>query len=302
MSLTVEPRLTQKARMAVDRAAAADEELGAMASHTGEAVAALDDLAVLHLASDAARRAILPWFRRRDLSIDDKDAARFDPVTEADRAGERAIRAVLARFRPEDGVLGEEYPPIESRSGRVWTLDPIDGTRAFITGLAHWGVLIALSEGDRAILGVLDQPFLRERFVGGVGGAPVARLERDGAAPEALGVRGCAALKDAILFSTAPEIFAPGPEREAFERAAAAMRLTRYGADCYGYAMVAAGHADLVIEAGLGAYDIRALIPIIEAAGGVVTDWRGGSAHDGGQVIAAGDGRIHAEALALLRG
>lgn len=260
---------------------------------------ALDDAAVLRAICDAAGAAILPWFRGAALTVDDKASAGFDPVTEADRAAERAMRALLERLRPEDAILGEEYGAAPGTSGRVWTLDPIDGTRAFICGFAHWGTLAALSEGDRAILGALDQPYIGERFVGGVGAARFARLERRGGASAPLSTRRCGALSDAILLTTDPRLF-QGEHADAFARVTAAARMTRFGGDCYNYAMVAAGSADLAIEAGLAPYDIRALIPIVEAAGGVITDWRGGSAHEGGAVVAAGDPAIHEAALKLL--
>lgn len=274
---------------------------------SGEAVGAaddMDDLEVLDLACDAARRAILPWFRSDALVAEGKTplraADRFDPVTAADRAAERAMRGVLSRLRPADAVLGEEYAAREGTSGRVWTLDPIDGTRAFICGLAHWGVLIALSEGGRAVLGAMDQPYLAERFYGDLRGAPSARLARGGAPARPLRTRQGVRLRDAILFATDPAIFAPGLEQERFEALSAQVKLRRFGGDCYGYAMLAAGQADLVVEAGLAPYDIRALLPIIEAAGGVATRWDGGSAHDGGRILAAGDAALHAEAMRVL--
>ncbi len=282
-------------------AADRDASAAAVARSRREPRASETDVAALHLALDAARRAILPWFRRRDLVVERKGGLGFDPVTVADRDAERAMRDVLARFAPEDGVLGEEFGATEGASGRVWTLDPIDGTRAFMSGLAHWGVLIALSVEGRAILGGLDQPYLGERYVGGsdVAGAN-ARLERAGALPVPLKTRRCRDLAAATLFATDPAMFDEGAERAAFARLSDAVQLTRYGADCYGYAMVAAGHADFVCEAGLQAYDVRALIPIIEGAGGVVTDWTGGSAHDGGRVLASGDPALHEAALARL--
>lgn len=266
----------------------------------------LDDRAVLELACDAARRAILPWFRAKTLPVTNKTPARegerFDPVTEADRAAEQAMRAVLSRFRPDDGVLGEEFGALEGTTDRVWTLDPIDGTRAFVCGLAHWGVLAALSIRGRAVLGAVDQPYLSERFIGDLRGTPSATLVRGAEDRAALQTRRGVRLTEAVLFATDPVIFAPGVEHARFEAISGQVKLRRFGADCYGYAMLAAGHADLVVEAGLAPYDIRALIPLIEAAGGVVSNWEGGSAHEGGRVVAAGDPALHAEALAILKG
>jgi histidinol phosphatase-like enzyme (inositol monophosphatase family) len=246
--------------------------------------------------ADVAASACLPLFRSRALVTDNKAAAGgFDPVTEADRAAERAMRALLAEVRPEDGVVGEEFPAVTGRSGLTWVLDPIDGTRAFLSGVPSWGILIGLDAGDGPVLGVVDQPYTRERFIGGFGRAV---LVRDGAETE-MRVRPCAGIADAILFTTFPEIGSEA-ERQAFDSVRTQVRLTRYGLDCYAYALVALGQIDMVIEAGLQAFDIQGPQAVIEAAGGIVTDWRGGPAHRGGRVIAAGDPRVHAEALALL--
>lgn len=255
----------------------------------------LSDLDVANLMADAARAAILPYFRRPGLAAENKLAGGFDPVTVADRAAEEAMRAILAEHRPEDGVHGEEFGKVAGRSGREWVLDPIDGTRAFISGTPTWGVLIALSDAGGPLLGVIDQPYIGERFTGGMGQA--AMTGPMGTGP--LAVRGTRSLDEAILFTTFPEV-GTAAEGAAFRRVAAQVRLTRYGMDCYAYALLAAGQIDLVIEAGLNAYDIQAPIAVIEAAGGIVTDWQGGPAHGGGQVIAAATPEVHAAALALV--
>jgi histidinol phosphatase-like enzyme (inositol monophosphatase family) len=171
-------------------------------------------------------------------------------------------------------------------------LDPIDGTRAFLSGAPSWGVLVGLDAGDGPILGIVDQPYIGERFIGGFGRA-VLRLH---GAERPIATRPCARLADAILFSTFPEI-GSAAERAGFEAVRDRVRLTRYGFDCYAYALVALGQIDLVIEAGLYPYDIQGPQAVIEAAGGVVTDWRGGPAHRGGRIVAAGDARTHAAAL-----
>ena len=255
-----------------------------------------DDLiATAHAMADAARAAILPLFRRADLATDDKGSGRFDPVTEADRAAEAAMRAVLARDRPEDAVLGEEQAATEGTTGLTWVIDPIDGTRGFISGTPTWGVLIALCDAAGPRYGLIDQPYIGERFEGGFG-----RAQMHGPLGEAaLGTRDTGALSGATLFTTFPEI-GTSAERAGFEAVRDRVRLTRYGMDCYAYALLAAGQVDLVIEAGLAAYDIAAPIAVIEAAGGVVTDWRGAPAHGGGRVLAAATPRLHAAALALL--
>ncbi|MHA7874307.1 histidinol-phosphatase [Roseivivax sp.] len=245
--------------------------------------------------ADAAGRAILPYFRAADLAAENKLDAGFDPVTEADRAAERAMRAVLQERRPEDGILGEEYGAVPGRSGLTWVLDPIDGTRAFICGAPTWGVLIALSDGARVHHAVIDQPYTGERFTGG---AELAEW-RGPFGTRPLGVSGVTRLSEARLMTTFPEV---GTEAEgaAFRRVAGEARLTRYGMDCYAYALLAAGQIDLVIEAGLNAYDIQAPIGVIEAAGGVVTDWQGRPALAGGRALAAATPELHAAALALL--
>ncbi len=242
--------------------------------------------------ADAGAQKCLPLFRSPQLATANKSATGFDPVTEADRASEAAMRAILARERPLDGVLGEEFGATEGTSGLTWVLDPIDGTRAFVCGVPSWGILIGLDAGSGPVLGLIDQPYTGERFMGGLGRA----MMRRGEAETPLRVRSCASLSDAVLFSTFPEIGTPA-ERASFEAVRDRVRLTRYGLDCYAYGLVALGQVDLVIEAGLYSYDIQGPQAVIEAAGGIVTDWTGGPAHRGGRILAAGDRRVHAAAL-----
>jgi histidinol phosphatase-like enzyme (inositol monophosphatase family) len=256
----------------------------------------LSDLDVAEEMADAAREAILPFFRQSNLQTDNKLAEGFDPVTVADRNAEQAMRAVLAKRRPNDGIFGEEFGQDEGTSGRTWVLDPIDGTRGFISGTPTWGVLIALSTQDGPIMGVIDQPYIGERFVGA---ADIAHMSGPTGSAQ-LRTRPTSSLDQAILFTTFPEVGTP-KDRAGFESVAQHVRLTRYGMDCYAYALLAAGQVDLVIEAGLNAYDIQAPIAVIEAAGGVVTDWQGGPAHEGGRVLAAANAELHAAALELLR-
>jgi histidinol phosphatase-like enzyme (inositol monophosphatase family) len=258
-------------------------------------------LAAAHAAADAARFPTLDWFRSDRLTADNKRAGGFDPVTEADRAAERAIRETLARLRPDDAVRGEEEADRAGTSGVEWVVDPIDGTRAFLCGAPTWGVLIAANLGGRPVVGVIDQPFTGERFEGVLTPDERRAEWRRGAERRALATRPCGALVDATLLSTFPEI-GDDAERRAFEAVRDAVRLTRYGLDCYAYAMIAFGAADLVIEAGLAAYDVQALIPVVEGAGGVVTGWSGGDCSEGGRVLAAGDQAAHAQAMALLNG
>jgi myo-inositol-1(or 4)-monophosphatase len=252
--------------------------------------------ATAHRMADAARAAILPHFRHSALLADNKHGdGGFDPVTEADRAAERAMRDVLAEARPRDAILGEEYGATAGESGLTWVLDPVDGTRAFLSGTPTWGVLIAVSDASGPIYGLIDQPYIGERFEGGMGFATMTGPQ--GGRP--LAARGDRPLSEAILFTTFPELDTP-VEAEAFADLARHVRLTRYGLDCYAYALVAAGQIDLVVEAGLAPYDIHAPIAVIEAAGGIVTDWQGGPAHAGGRVIAAAGRVQHDAALAIL--
>lgn len=256
----------------------------------------LSDLEVAEEMADAARVAILPFFRQTNLQTSNKLDDGFDPVTIADRDAEKAMREVLARHRPNDGIFGEEFGRDEGTSGRTWVLDPIDGTRGFISGTPTWGVLIALSTSDGPIMGVIDQPYIGERFVGS---ADIAQVTGP-TGKAALQTRSTSALDQSIVFTTFPEVGTP-EERSGFEAVARQAKLTRYGMDCYAYALVAAGQVDLVIESGLNAYDIQAPIAVIEAAGGVVTDWQGGPAHNGGRALAAANPDLHAAALEILR-
>jgi histidinol phosphatase-like enzyme (inositol monophosphatase family) len=248
-----------------------------------------------HALADAARTETLAHFRTAALSAETKETHRFDPVTEADRAAERRMRDILAERRPDDAILGEEYGPKPGTSGLTWVLDPIDGTRGFLSGTPTWGVLVAVADESGPVFGLIDQPYIGERFAGGFGTAEV----RGPLGTQPLRVRPPRPLSEAILFSTFPEVGTP-EEGAAFRRVAARARLTRYGTDCYAYALIAAGQIDLVIEAGLEAYDVQAPIAVIEAAGGIVTDWQGRPAHGGGRILAAANRAIHAEALALL--
>ena len=252
-------------------------------------------LAVAHEMAEAAKEAILPYFRGSDLALENKDAADFDPVTAADKAAEQAMRDVLAVKRPQDGIWGEEFGRSSGVSGLNWVLDPIDGTRGFISGAPTWGVLIALSDPSGPLLGIIDQPYIGERFVGGFGQAyyngPLGK--------NTLETRSAYRLDQATLFSTYPEV-GTKVDYQGFRAVADRANLVRYGADCYAYALLAAGQIDLVIEAGLNAYDIQAPIAVVEAAGGVVTNWQGGPAHLGGQVVACANQQLLDEVLPLL--
>lgn len=254
-------------------------------------------IATAHELADVARISTLAHFRTRDLAAETKETTRFDPVTAADRLSEERMREVLARRRPMDGILGEEFGARAGTSGLTWVLDPIDGTRGYLSGTPTWGVLIAVRDAEGVLYGIIDQPYIRERFEGGLGLARVVGPSGEAA----LSVRAARPLSQAIVFSTFPEV-GTADEAAAFRRVASGAKLVRYGTDCYAYALIAAGQIDLVIEAGLQAYDVQAPIAVIEAAGGIVTDWQGRPALEGGQILAAANRQVHAEALALLNG
>ncbi len=247
--------------------------------------------------AEAARQATLLHFRSDGLSAETKDGHRFDPVTVADRLSEMRMREILARRRPDDGILGEEYGAVAGTSGLTWVLDPIDGTRGYLAGTPTWGVLISVRDADGPLYGIIDQPYIGERFEGGFGRAQVVGPM----GTRALRCRAARPLSAAIIMTTFPEV-GEAQEGAAFHRLARETRLVRYGMDCYAYALIAAGQIDLVVEAGLQAYDVQAPIAVITAAGGIVTDWQGGQCLDGGRVLAAANTAIHAEAMALLNG
>jgi histidinol phosphatase-like enzyme (inositol monophosphatase family) len=264
-----------------------------------------DFLAFADALGDAARAAILPHFRNAP-AVEGKEGkgAGFDPVTVADREAERSIRSLIEWRFPDHGIIGEEFGEKPSHSGFTWILDPIDGTRSFIAGLPLWGVLIALAYEGRPLIGLIDQPYLGERFRGWPGGAELVSRE----SRRALRTRACERLPDATIATTDAKLFS-GAEAVAFEQVRAAAKLARYGCDCYAYAMIALGTIDLVLESGLAPWDVAALVPVIVGAGGYVSDWRGAPIPDDWflradartQVAACGDVRVRDETLAALR-
>jgi inositol-phosphate phosphatase/L-galactose 1-phosphate phosphatase/histidinol-phosphatase len=245
-----------------------------------------------HLA-DAAGEVIRPYFRK-PLVVSDKPD--LSPVTAADHAAEQTMRRLIEERFPAHGILGEEFGRVREDADFVWVLDPIDGTKSFISGVPLFGTLIALTHAGRPILGIIDQPVLRERWTGAAGRPTTL----NGAA---VGCRPCPVLASATLFATTPDMF-KGEDAAAFARVSGAVKLVRFGADCYAYGLLAAGFVDLVLEANLKPYDFCAMVPVVEGAGGAVTDWRGGGldlASDG-RILVAGDRRTHDAALALLAG
>lgn len=267
--------------------------------HPAEAVSAEARAVYLEAALEMARsagEAILPHFRNDPATENKQRDGGYDPVTVADRAAERAIRGIIEARFPEHGIFGEEEG-YRAGAGLTWVLDPIDGTRAFMTGMLHWGVLIALFDGAAPVLGVMHQPFTDEFWVGTAEGSEYRR----GFWTRPLAVRAVGGLDDAVMGSTGPQFFAAPAERRAFDALREEVRFTRFGGDCYIYAALAMGQIDLVVEAGLNAYDIQALMPIIQGAGGIVSTWDGGDAAMGGAIIAAGDAAVHRAALAVLQ-
>jgi histidinol-phosphatase len=249
-----------------------------------------------HRLADEAGAVIRPFFRKR-IDVTDKGVkGDYDPVTEADRRAEEAIRTLISRHYPEDGILGEELGVVAGTSPYRWLIDPIDGTRAFICGQPLWGTLLALQRADESVLGILDQPILHERFVGFGGKAEI----RANGETVPLRTRPCVSLKQATISTTHPWSYFTDAQREAFVRLSGKARMTRFGGDCYAYGLLAMGFVDLIAEAQLKPWDIQPLIPIIEGAGGIVTDWQGEPVKGSGNVIAAGDPRVHAEAVAIL--
>jgi len=239
--------------------------------------------------ADAARAVTLA---AANFEIHDKnEGGIFDPVTDADREAERAMRTLIEAEHPDHGISGEEHGERAARCAHSWSLDPIDGTRAFICGLPSWTTLIALLEDGAPILGLVDAPRLDERYLGDskhawLNGEPIR-------------TSGCISLGKARLSTTDPFLF-QGEEAAAFERLRGAVRVTRYGHDAYGYARLAAGAIDLVAESGLKPHDWHALVPVIHGAGGVVGNWRGGNDLEAGQILAAATQELFDEAVAAL--
>ena len=250
-------------------------------------------LALAVALADAAGAAIRPYFRQ-PLAVDDKPDN--SPVTAADRAAEQIMRRLIAGQFPDHGIIGEEFGREREDAEFVWVLDPIDGTKSFISGVPLFGTLIALAQQGRPVLGIIDQPILRERWIGAAGRATTF----NGAAVRG---RACPSLAGATVFATSPDMF-PGDDAAAFARVAAAAKLVRFGADCYAYGLLAHGFIDVVIEASLKTYDFSAMLPIVEGAGGVASDWQGRplTLASDGRVLVAGDRRTHQAALALLAG
>jgi myo-inositol-1(or 4)-monophosphatase len=243
----------------------------------------------------ASETEILPFFRR-NTPIEVKPHIAWDPVTEGDRAGERIIRKMIEERFPDHGINGEEYGVKEGKSGFTWVLDPVDGTRSFVCGLPTWATLIGLTFERKPVVGVMNQPFVGDLFYGNPHGAwnnyrgtiePIHTQKDTGVAAAAAG-------------TTAPELYRRETDQKAFRNLQKAVKLMRFGGDAYFFALVAAGHMDMALDAGLHAYDIAALIPIIEGAGGAVGSWSGDNPADGGNIICAGSKALLDEAIGVM--
>ena len=256
-------------------------------------------LASAHDAADIARAAILPHFRKSVEVANKSSASNFDPVTIADKNAEIAIRAYIEKAWPAHGFVGEETGTVREDAPVQWIVDPIDGTRSFIIGSPLWGTLIGVVIDGVPRLGILDQAYTGERFY--VENGKTFLTHNDTSRPQQLTTRTCRKLEDAVLMTTHPDHFASDQDLKCFFDLKKRVRLSRYGGDCYSYGLLAAGFVDLVVETGLHPYDIVALIPIVEMAGGCVTTWDGEPATCGGQIIAAGDPALHELALDVLQ-
>jgi myo-inositol-1(or 4)-monophosphatase len=268
---------------------------------------AVDFAAFVERLAQISGEVILPFFRSAIGAEDKSRGGVFDPVTEADRGAEAAMRRLIAQTFPAHGVIGEEYGLDRPEAEYVWVLDPIDGTKSFISGMPTWGTLIGLMHNGRPVYGMMAQPFTRERFYGDGKRAKLRTLAptRGDAPPSewmtrTLRTRVCTSLHEATLHTTSPLLIRDDADRAAYSRVEGKVRLSRYGGDCYAYCALAAGFVDLVIETNLKPHDVVALTPIIEGAGGVITTWDGEDAAKGGRILAAGDRRVYEEARQLL--
>ncbi len=269
-----------------------DTDSGDITTDMAEYINTLHDLA------DCSAKVVLNYFRS-GLAIEEKHGKGiYDPVTEADRGAERIMRDLIARRYPDHGIIGEEFPDRNTDAELCWIFDPVDGTRAFIMGAPTWGTLIGLSQNGQPVLGMMNQPFTGERFLGGPQGAIYQRNQMG--ETQKLATGSVTDLENAVLSSTAPEHFTAPDEWRKFQALSGKTRMTRYGYDCYAYCLLALGLVDIVCEAGLAIYDIAPLVPIIRAAGGVVTTWDNGNPAQGGTILATSNRTLHDKALTVL--
>jgi myo-inositol-1(or 4)-monophosphatase len=252
-------------------------------------------VALGHRMCNASGEVINRYFRQPVEVTDkaDKGPGVYSPVTKADQGSEKAIRALINETFPDHGIKGEEFGDENLDAEFVWVIDPIDGTKAFITGFTSWGTLIALQKNGEAVLGIMNQPYVGERFIGTPEGTTLNG--------EAINSRACPAFEHARLGITEEAMMQTDAQRRVYKMIADQVGYLRLGGDCYNYALLAAGHIDLVIEGDLMPWDIQALIPIVEGAGGIITLWDGAPIRAGGWVVAAGDAELHARAVDILK-
>ena len=252
---------------------------------------------VMHELADCSANAIMPFFRSK-LDVDEKhEKGMYDPVTEADRGAEQVMRELIIKRFKDHGIIGEEFPNKDPDADLCWVFDPIDGTRAFIIGAPTWGTLIGLSHKGQPRLGMMNQPFTGERYWGSDVGAFYRCRDQE---TKRLATSSVVELSQAVLSSTAPEHFTHRGGWEKFQNLSNQTRMTRYGYDCYAYCLLSLGLVDIVAEAGLATYDIAPLVPIIRAAGGIVTTWDNGDPAQGGEILASANQELHDKALATL--
>lgn len=249
----------------------------------------------LETLGNAAAAVSLKYFRKpvEVVNKGPKLGSNFDPVTVADKETEQIIRDLIEKHFPDHNILGEEHVSVlDKKTDFTWVIDPIDGTRAFISGIPTWGTLIALHDGGKPFVGMLDQPYLKERFIGTPNGTTLNG--------DKIKCRPCPDISVATLSTTDPVKLFNEAEKKSYDKVASKANLNRNGFDCYAYAMVACGFIDAVIESGLEPYDIQALIPIIQGSGGIITNWQGNPCDQGGQVVACGDKQLHSQIINLL--
>jgi histidinol phosphatase-like enzyme (inositol monophosphatase family) len=246
--------------------------------------------------AQASAQAILPYFRQENL-IETKVNEVWDPVTAADRAGEAVIRQLIEKHYPDHGIIGEEYGKKETASDFNWILDPIDGTRAFVTGMPTWATLIGLNFLGKPVIGLMNQPFVGETFFANPQGSWVSNRGK----LAKLQCRSHRPVQDWTLTTTAPELYRTAQEKAVLARMTSSVRLTRYGGDAYFFCLLAAGHIDVAMDARMQIYDIAPLIPIISGAGGEVATWEGEDPSEGGNIVAASSEETLSEALSLIK-
>lgn len=254
-------------------------------------------LNIMHELADLSQEVITPFFRKK-ITVDEKfDKGIYDPVTAADRNAEQVIREFIEQHLPDHSIIGEEFGEVQRSSDYCWIIDPIDGTRAFVMGSPLWGTLIGLTYKSTPLLGMMNQPFTKERFWT----SPEGAIGRWDGTEHSLTTSDVTELSKAVITSTCPDLFGHSEDLQTFDKLRLQCRMTRYGGDCYSYCLLAMGSVDIIVESGLQSYDIAPLVPIVQAAGGVITNWQGECAGEGGKIIAGATPALHELALKELK-